>query len=146
MEERQVIALAGGDTSSGADHKKRVLDAISVLGVVPFDTTYPTVYGGTKAAVGYTFHGETALVVAVWQAVGGTTDEKLPFLFESVTEALTFQEIHLVLGGDGFRLGAWRWLEAAVNDWNEEGRHPHLNLFRSSDDFRAHCQRMAALS
>lgn len=138
--------MAGGNTSSGADHKARVLDAVRELGVEPFPATYSTVYGGSKDAVAFTFHDETALVVAVWQAVGGTVDEKLPFLFENVTDNAEFAEINLVLGGDGFRLGAWRWLEDSVNDWNESGRHPRLNLFRSSDDFRAHCQRLAALS
>jgi PD-(D/E)XK nuclease superfamily domain len=138
--------MAGGDTSSGAEHRSRVLDAVGELGVTPYKVSYRTVYGGTKDGMAYRFHDETALIVAVWQAVGGTADEKLPFMFESVTDAAGYDQIHIVLGGDGFRLGAWRWLVASVDDWNEQGKHPHINLFRSSDDFRAHCQRLAALS
>lgn len=132
-----------GDTSTGADHKARVSAAVRELGVTPRSVKYATVYGGTKDALAFTFHDETHLVVAQWQAVNGTVDEKFPFLFENVTENASYSEIHIVLGGDGFRMGAWRWLEDSVNDWNESGRHPHLNLFRSSDDFRSYCQRLA---
>jgi hypothetical protein len=132
-----------GDTSTGADHKARVSAAVRELGVSPRSVRYPTVYGGSKEAVEFTFHDETDLVIAVWQAVGGTVDEKFPFLFENATANERYAEVHIVLGGDGFRLGAWKWLEDSVNDWNEAGKHPHMNLFRSSDDFRSYCQRLA---
>lgn len=134
--------MAGGDTSTGAEHKARVAAAIRSLGAVPYAVKSFTAYvGKRRESLRFEYRDQVHLVIPVWQGVQGTTDEKLPFVFESAVINATYDEIHLVLGGDGFSMGAYDWLDAAVNDWNEQGKHPHLCLYRSSDDFRSHCQR-----
>lgn len=135
--------MAGGDTK--AEHIKhvgRVKAAIGLLGVPALKGTFPTIYGGKeREGITFTYKGGRYLVIARWQGVGGTADEKIPFLFESVKRATAYDTVVLVYGGDGAKSGAMEWLAAACEGWKGK---PQTILLRSSDAFRGACQRAAA--
>jgi len=127
----------GGDTSTGADHYERVVEAASQLDPRVQSVTYPTVYGGSKRGILFRVGGERILVVPKWQAVGGTVDEKFPFVLESVAVA-GFDRVFIVAGGGGAGGGAMRWLHQAA------ARYPHVSVLDSAEDFRGAIQRYQA--
>ena len=105
------------------------------------DGEFPTIYGGKRKGLKFTYMGRRYLVLPRWQGVGGSVDEKYPFLFESVKLATDYGTVIFVVGGDGAQGNAIGWLERACN---AHTGHPQTILLRSSDAFRGACQRAVA--
>lgn len=49
-----------------------------------------------------------------WQQFGGSVDEKLPYLYLNMIEAMPEREVMVIIDGDGFKPGAKQWLRDAV--------------------------------
>ena len=49
-----------------------------------------------------------------WQQVGGSVDEKLPYLYLNTIEAMPENNIVIIIDGKGFKEGAITWLKDAV--------------------------------
>lgn len=49
-----------------------------------------------------------------WQQVSGSVDEKLPYLYLNVVEAMPENSIMILIDGGGWKEGAIRWLKDAV--------------------------------
>ena len=50
-----------------------------------------------------------------WQAVSGSVDEKLPYLYLNAVERWFEEEIIILIDGKGWKRGALFWLREAVN-------------------------------
>ena len=50
-----------------------------------------------------------------WQAVSGSVDEKLPYLYLNAVERWLEEEIIILIDGKGWKRGALFWLREAVN-------------------------------
>jgi hypothetical protein len=50
-----------------------------------------------------------------WQEVGGSVDEKFPYLLRNATERMPEREILILLGGDGARIEAVSWLKVEAS-------------------------------
>lgn len=55
------------------------------------------------------------IIESKWQAIGGSVDEKWPFLVENIRQHYPCPAI-IVIGGGGFRPGAERWLRRQIDD------------------------------
>lgn len=49
-----------------------------------------------------------------WQQTSGSVDEKLPYLYLNAIEAMPEKQIILIIDGDGWKKGAIKWLEDAI--------------------------------
>lgn len=49
-----------------------------------------------------------------WQQSAGSVDEKLPYLYLNVIEAMPEKNIIIIIDGDGWKKGAIEWLKNAV--------------------------------
>jgi len=64
-----------------------------------------------------------------WQAVSGSVDEKLPYLYLNVVERFTEKEIIILIDGDGWKKGALLWLREAVDSRRWRQPHDNRNIF-----------------
>ena len=133
--------MAGGDTSTGADHKARIELAIEeVLSRDPQPARYTTIYGGSKSGIEFTWARERYLVIPVWQGVGGTVDEKFPFIANNSRNQSGYDHVVIITGGKGARPGALKWLQAESIGTDS----PRITVLGSAEDFRGACQRANA--
>lgn len=56
-----------------------------------------------------------------YQQVGGSVDEKLPFLFLNAVKAMPETQVLIILGGGGARTKATQWLFDSAMEVNERG-------------------------
>jgi hypothetical protein len=49
-----------------------------------------------------------------WQQVAGSVDEKLPYLYLNVIEAMPEDSVMILIDGSGWKAGAIQWLKEAV--------------------------------
>lgn len=49
-----------------------------------------------------------------WQQVAGSVDEKFPYLYLNIIEAIPEDDIIVIIDGDGFKPGAIRWFKEAI--------------------------------
>lgn len=134
--------MAGGDTSTGADHNARIMKAVSdVLHTTVVATDYASAYGGKKKGMLTHWNGKKYLLVGVWQGVGGTVDEKFPFLLAGAKGNDTYDHVVVILGGGGARKAAVAWAVKDAADWNATGKRPNVVVLESAEDFRGACQR-----
>jgi hypothetical protein len=49
-----------------------------------------------------------------WQQVAGSVDEKLPYLYLNVIEAMPEESVMILIDGGGWKAGAIQWLKDAV--------------------------------
>jgi hypothetical protein len=140
--------MAGGDTSTGADHNARIVRAVreELKGTVTTNYPYTTAYGGKKRGVYTEWRGKSYLLIGVWQGVGGTVDEKFPFLFASAQGNKQFDYVVIILGGGGARKAAVQWMKESAAKWDatRKGGLPKVVVLESDADFRGACQRAAA--
>lgn len=129
----------GGDTSTGGEFQARVLDAAQSLDRGASTVGYVTVYGGRKQGLAFTAGSEECLVITVWQGVGGTVDEKFPFILaNAIEQATVYQRVFIVIGGGGASAGAVDWLTRRAMG----ARRVHVLV--GDDALRGACQRYAA--
>jgi hypothetical protein len=50
-----------------------------------------------------------------WQQVAGSVDEKLPYLYLNVIEAMPEESVMILIDGGGWKAGAIQWLKDAVD-------------------------------
>jgi hypothetical protein len=50
-----------------------------------------------------------------WQQVAGSVDEKLPYLYLNVIEAMPEESVMILIDGGGWKTGAIQWLKDAVD-------------------------------
>lgn len=58
---------------------------------------------------------EELIIECKWQEVGGSADEKLPYLVENIRHCYPYPTI-LVLGGKGWKPGAIEWVKQQVDN------------------------------
>jgi hypothetical protein len=140
--------MAGGDTSTGADHSARIIKAVKDVLGTPVTTNHPytTAYGGKKRGILTQWQGKDYLLIGVWQGVGGTVDEKFPYLLASAQGNDKFDCVVIILGGGGARKAAVQWAKDSAAQWEKvrSGRLPKVVVIESAEDFRGACQRAAA--
>jgi hypothetical protein len=49
-----------------------------------------------------------------WQQVAGSVDEKFPYLYLNIIEAIPENDMIVIIDGDGFKPGAIEWFKKAV--------------------------------
>lgn len=76
---------------------------------------------------------EELIIESKWQGIGGTADEKLPYLVMNIRECYPYPCI-LVLRGDGWKKGAIQWVHDAVDGHS-------LVAVLSADEFQQWCNR-----
>lgn len=66
-----------------------------------------------------------------WQAVSGSVDEKLPYLYLNAIEAWHENEIIILIDGNGWKENAIAWLKAAVNTrrWRAATDNRNIHVF-----------------
>jgi hypothetical protein len=137
--------MAGGNTSTGADHNTRIMRAVTdVLHVPIVATDYASAYGGRKKGMLIDWQAKRYLLIGVWQGVGGTVDEKFPFLLAGAKGNRDYDFVVVILGGGGARRAAVAWAVNDAAEWNALGRRPTVVVLESAEDFRGACQRAAA--
>ncbi|MDR1912773.1 MAG: hypothetical protein LBQ52_10585 [Helicobacteraceae bacterium] len=72
-----------------------------------------------------------------WQQTSGSVDEKLPYLYLNVIEAMPEQTIMILIDGKGWRDGAIKWLEnaAAKRKYVAEQNAKEIMIFKIVDFF-----------
>ncbi len=87
------------------------------LRVVVTDAPYRTIYGGRTKIEFILISGDRqVLIESKRQARSGSTDEKLPFVYENALANLPERETVLVMSGKGWRSGAVSWIRARAAD------------------------------
>ncbi|MEO6245787.1 MAG: PD-(D/E)XK nuclease superfamily protein [Opitutaceae bacterium] len=110
---------------------------------MPYDTIY-----GTKGKTEFWLYCADALsthrfplaqspgelvcrIECKWQRSAGSVDEKFPYLYLSFIEAMTEQNILLLMEAEGARVEAVRWLTNAIAQRpyaNEQGRSKRIEI------------------
>lgn len=62
-----------------------------------------------------TKHPECLVIESKWQQIGGTVDEKYPYLVVNIKEKYQYDTI-LVLDGGGYKKGAEEWIRSQVGE------------------------------
>ena len=66
-----------------------------------------------------------------WQAVSGSVDEKLPYLYLNAVEAWNESEIIILIDGNGWKDNAIAWLKKAVEErkWRDASDNRKIYVF-----------------
>ena len=94
------------------------------------DAPYLTVYGTTGRSE-FLAHdyllGLSVRIECKWQGVPGSVDEKFPYIFMNATDTMKENEIVIILGGNGAKSAAKRWLkDAAKSSKVPQGKTIHV--------------------
>lgn len=81
---------------------------------VPYDTIYGH-KGRTEFLLVSERFNKKIRIECKWQQISGSVDEKLPYLYLSAIEKMTEDEIIILYGGNGFKVGAIQWLKDSVS-------------------------------
>ena len=82
---------------------------------VPFTTIYQH-KGNTEFLLVSEKYNLKIRIECKWQQVSGSVDEKLPYLYLNVIEAMPEKTIMILIDGGGWKSGAITWLREAVNN------------------------------
>ncbi|HOF99133.1 MAG TPA: hypothetical protein PLD44_07095, partial [Paludibacteraceae bacterium] len=80
---------------------------------VPFTTIYEH-NGNTEFLLISEKYELKIRIECKWQQVGGSVDEKLPYLYLNTIEAMPEETIMILIDGSGWKTGAIKWLKDAV--------------------------------
>lgn len=98
---------------TGAQWRESLAYGQAPLRLVVTDAPYRTIYGGRTKIEFLVISGDRqVLIESKRQAQSGSTDEKLPFVYENALANLPERETVLVMGGKGWRPGAVSWIRA----------------------------------
>ncbi|MBD1862699.1 MULTISPECIES: PD-(D/E)XK nuclease superfamily protein [Trichocoleus] len=78
---------------------------------------YTTIYGHrgyTEFLVRSRRYNLEVRIECKWQQSPGSVDEKFPYLYLNCLEAMPEQNIVIVIGGGGYKLGSIQWLKNAI--------------------------------
>jgi hypothetical protein len=81
---------------------------------VPFTTIYGH-KGNTEFLLLSKSHQLQIRIECKWQQVAGSVDEKLPYLYLNVIEAMPEKSVMILIDGAGWKTGAIKWLKDAVS-------------------------------
>lgn len=73
-----------------------------------------------------------------WQQVSGSVDEKLPYLYLNVIEAMPEETVMILIDGPGWKPGSIKWLKDAVKEkkhTNESNRHKQILVYNLVEFF-----------
>ena len=70
-----------------------------------------------------------------WQAVSGSVDEKLPYLYLNAVEAWQESEIIILIDGNGWKNNAIAWLKKAVDErrWRLANDNRNIYVFNMGE-------------
>lgn len=80
---------------------------------VPFTTVYGH-KGKTEFLLISGRYNINMRIECKWQQVSGSVDEKLPYLYLNIIEAMPEKSVMILIDGGGWKEGAIRWLKDAV--------------------------------
>ncbi|HRS24595.1 MAG TPA: hypothetical protein P5157_06825 [Paludibacteraceae bacterium] len=104
---------------------------------VPFTTIYEH-NGNTEFLLISEKYELKIRIECKWQQVGGSVDEKLPYLYLNTIEAMPEETIMILIDGSGWKTGAIKWLKDAVKQkkyTSEENKHKEILVFSLADFF-----------
>lgn len=84
-----------------------------LLEYVPFTTIYEH-KGNTEFLLLSEKYTLKMRIECKWQQVSGSVDEKLPYLYLNIIEAMPEDTVMILIDGAGFKQGALKWLKEAV--------------------------------
>lgn len=82
---------------------------------VPFTTVYGH-RGNTEFLLVSAKYNLKTRIECKWQQVSGSVDEKLPYMYLNMVEAMPEQHIMVLIDGQGWKTGAIEWLKIAVKE------------------------------
>jgi hypothetical protein len=85
-----------------------------ILENVPFTTVYGH-KGNTEFLLISKQYDLRIRIECKWQQVAGSVDEKLPYLYLNVVEAMPEESVMILIDGGGWKAGAIQWLKDAVD-------------------------------
>ena len=110
---RGVLTSKGFRFVAGAQWSESLAYGEDLPRFVVTDAPYQTIYGGRKKIEFLVISGDRQILIeSKRQAQSGSTDEKLPFVYENALANLPERETVLVMSGEGWRPGASSWIRA----------------------------------
>lgn len=82
---------------------------------VPFTTIYKH-RGNTEFLLISKKYNCTIRIECKWQQTSGSVDEKLPYLYLNIIEAMPEEKILILIDGKGWKQGAIEWLKDSVKN------------------------------
>lgn len=84
--------------------------------IVLKNAKYTNIYGTTGQTEFVLIDGERRIrIEAKYQSVAGSVDEKYPNMFLNAIEAYPEDEVIFVVDGGGYRAGARKWIQTAID-------------------------------
>jgi hypothetical protein len=104
---------------------------------VPFTTIYGH-KGNTEFLLLSKTHQLQIRIECKWQQVAGSVDEKLPYLYLNVIEAMPEKSVMILIDGAGWKPGAIKWLKDAVSRKKyatQDGGYKEIMVFTLTEFF-----------
>lgn len=104
---------------------------------VPFETIYEH-KGNTEFLLSSQKYDLRIRIECKWQQVAGSVDEKLPYLYLNMIEAMPERDIMVLIDGEGWKQGAKTWLKKVVEEkkyTSEENRDKNILVFSLTEFF-----------
>ncbi|BDQ02739.1 MAG: 4-diphosphocytidyl-2C-methyl-D-erythritol kinase [Ignavibacterium sp.] len=104
---------------------------------VPYTTIYKH-KGNTEFLLISKKYNCTIRIECKWQQTSGSVDEKLPYLYLNVIEAMPEDKILILIDGRGWKEGAIKWLKESVEKkryTNQNSEQKDILVFNLTDFF-----------
>ncbi|MBC6426844.1 MAG: 4-diphosphocytidyl-2C-methyl-D-erythritol kinase [Ekhidna sp.] len=104
---------------------------------VPFETIYGH-SGNTEFLLVSEKYNLRIRIECKWQQSAGSVDEKLPYLYLNMIEAMPEKDIMILIDGEGFKAGAKTWLRNAVKKklyTTDESNNTNVMVFSLAEFF-----------
>ncbi|AFH50142.1 Site-specific DNA methylase [Ignavibacterium album JCM 16511] len=104
---------------------------------VPYTTIYKH-KGNTEFLLISKKYNCTIRIECKWQQTSGSVDEKLPYLYLNVIEAMPEGKILILIDGKGWKEGAIKWLKESVEQkryTKEDSKKKDILVFNLTDFF-----------
>ncbi|GIV46345.1 MAG: 4-diphosphocytidyl-2C-methyl-D-erythritol kinase [Ignavibacterium sp.] len=104
---------------------------------VPYTTIYKH-KGNTEFLLISKKYNCTIRIECKWQQTSGSVDEKLPYLYLNVIEAMPEDKILILIDGRGWKEGAITWLKESVEEkryTNQNSKQKDILVFNLTDFF-----------
>ncbi len=104
---------------------------------VPFTTIYEH-KGNTEFLLISQKYDLRIRIECKWQQVSGSVDEKLPYLYLNIIEAMPENSIMILIDGAGWKAGAIKWLKDAVKQkkyTTEQTKQKNIMIFTLTEFF-----------
>ncbi|MDX2061708.1 MAG: PD-(D/E)XK nuclease superfamily protein [Bacteroidia bacterium] len=115
--------------------KEKIEEHSILLTNAPFENIYGQVSRTEFLAISPDFQSGPIRIECKWQQTSGSVDEKFPYLYLNVIEAMPEKTIVILYGGGGYRHGAIEWLKKAVVERLYQVDCPKTILVFNIDEF-----------